>query len=62
MAREYKNHMEFVQYNARMDAAERRNNTFAERLVAVVEFELREEWFKERETLNKVRELMRWER
>jgi len=58
MAREYKNHLEFMRYKARMDTQERINSTFAERLVLVVEIELRDEWLREKEILNKVAELM----
>jgi len=59
MAVEYKNHLEFVQYQARMAAEERRNSTFAERLVLTVEIELRDLWLMEKEILNEVAELMR---
>ncbi len=55
----YKNHAEFMRYKARMEAEERRNNTFAERLVLVVEIELRDLWFMEKEILNEVAKLMR---
>ena len=58
MAIEYKNHLEFVQYNARMEAQERINSTFAERLVLVIEVELRDSWLREKEILNEVAELM----
>ena len=59
MAREYKNHLEFMRYKARMDTQERINSTFAERLVLVVEIELRDLWFMEKEILNEVAKLMR---
>ena len=48
-----------MRYKARMEAEERRNNTFAERLVLVVEIELRDLWFMEKEILNEVAKLMR---
>jgi len=59
MAREYKNHLEFMQYTARMAAEEKKKSTFAERLVLVVEIELRDLWFMEKEILNEVAKLMR---
>jgi len=55
MAKEYKNHLEYMQYKARMVAEECKNRNFAEKIVLVVEIELLDLWLREKEILNEVK-------